>query len=207
MNSDASLELYRHPLSGHCHRVELLLSLAAIPCALITVDLTAGVHKLPDFLSKNRLGQVPVLVHGSFTLPDSNAILVYLAEQFASASGYLPKDAQGRALVQRWLSVAAGQLASGPATARLVRVFGRNFDHARAVSVAGALFGVLEQELGERDFLVGGAPTIADLALYAYTAHAPEGGISLGDYPKIRSWLGRIEALPRFLPMQRLPAA
>jgi glutathione S-transferase len=73
--------------------------------------------------------------------------------------------------------------------------------------VAGALFGVLEQELGERDFLVGGAPTIADLALYAYTARAPEGDIGLGDYPHVRAWLERIEALPRFLPMQRVPAA
>ena len=205
--SDSSLRLYRHPLSGHCHRVELLLSLAALPCELVTVDLSSGAQKLPTFLTKNSLGQVPVLEHGDFTLPDSNAILVYLAEQFSSAAVYLPSDARGRGLVQRWLSVAAGPLAHGPAAARLVRVFGRKLDHAQAVAAAGALFSVLERELAERPFLVGAGPTLADLALYAYTAHAPEGGVLLESYPRIRAWLGRIEELPRFLPMQRTPAS
>jgi glutathione S-transferase len=206
MNHPAPLQLYRHPLSGHCHRVELLLSLAELPCELVTVDLAAGAHRLPAFLARNRLGQVPVLVHGDFTLPDSNAILVYLAEQFPSAARYLPAEPRGRALVQRWLSIASGPLAQGPAAARLVRVFGKQLDHAAAVGLAEALFTVLELELAERDFLVGAAPTIADVALYAYTAHAPEGDIELAQYPRIRSWLERIEALPRFVPMQRVAA-
>jgi len=203
MTHEAPLVLYRHPLSGHCHRVELMLSLAALPCELVNVDLKAGAQKQPEFLSLNRLGQVPVLRHGDFILPDSNAIMVYLAEQFPSAASFLPRDARDRAQVQRWLSVAAGALVQGPALARVIRVFGRPLDPAPAIAAANAFLGVLELELGERAFLVGTAPSLADLALYAYTAHAPEGHVSLEPYPRIRAWLARIEALPRFKPMQR----
>ena len=206
MTTNAPLVLYRHPLSGHCHRVELLLSLAALPCELVTVDLLAGAQKRPEFLEKNRLGQVPVLVHGELTLPDSNAILTYLAETFPSATPYAPRSAQDRARMQRWLSVAAGPLATGPAAARLVKVFGAQLDHAQASSTAARLFAVLEAELVERDFIVGASPSLADLALYAYTARAPEGDVSLEPFPHLRAWLARVEALPRFLPMQHAPA-
>jgi len=203
MIHEAPLVLYRHPLSGHCHRVELLLSLSGLPCELVNVDLAAGAQKLPEFLSMNRLGQVPVLRHGDFVLPDSNAILVYLAEQFASAASFVPRDARGRAQVQRWLSVSAGALAQGPAAARVIRVFGRKLDPAPAIAAAKALFSMLELELGERDFLVGKAPSLADLALYTYTAHAPEGGVSLDPYGNVRAWLARVEDLPGFVPMKR----
>ncbi|MGC4094367.1 MAG: glutathione S-transferase [Polyangiaceae bacterium] len=203
MTNQAPLELYRFALSGHCHRVELLLSLAQLPYESVSVDLAAGAQKSPAFLAMNSFGQVPVLRHGDFTLSDSNAILVYLAEQFPSAAVYLPKGARARAEVQRWLSVAAGPLAQGPAAARAVKVFGRKLDHAQAQGVAQALFQVLEQELSTRQFLVGSAPTLADLALYAYTAHASEGEVSLEPYPQIRAWLARIEALPHFTPMQK----
>lgn len=206
MNDPASLRLYRHPLSGHCHRVELLLALAELPCELIDVDLPAGAQKHPAFLEKNSFGQVPVLVHGDFALADSNAILLYLAETFPAAAEYLPKSPRLRAALQRWLSVAAGQLAQGPAAARLVRVFGRKLDHAEAMAKANALFTVFERELAQREYFVGDAPTLADLALYAYTAHAPEGDVSLEPYPQLRAWLARLEALPRFLRMQRAGA-
>ena len=206
MNDTASLRLYRHPLSGHCHRAELLLALAELPCELIHVDLAAGAQKQPAFLEKNSFGQVPVLVHGDFALADSNAILLYLAETFPSAAEYLPQSPRLRAAMQRWLSVAAGQLAQGPAAARLVRVFARKLDHAEAVAKANALFTVFERELALREYFVGDAPTLADLALYAYTAHAPEGDVSLEPYPQVRAWLARLEALPRFLKMQRAGA-
>ena len=199
----ASLRLYRHPLSGHCHRAELLLSLAALPCELVHVDLAAAQHKQPAFLEKNSFGQVPLLVHGDFALPDSNAILLYLAETFPSAAEFLPPSASERALVQRWLSVAAGPLAQGPAAARLVRVFGRKLDHAQAVANSNALFTVFERELAGRDFFVGASPTLADLSLYSYTAHAPEGDVSLEPYPRVRAWLERLETLPRFVRMPK----
>jgi glutathione S-transferase len=200
-----ALTLYAFSLSGHCHRAQLLLCLAGLPHEVVPVDLPAGAQKRPEFLSKNPFGLVPVLRHGDFVISESNAILQYLAETFPSASAYAPKDARSRALVQRWFSVASGPLHAGPSVARLVRLFGRNYDHARAVAVAEGLFQVMEEELSDRDFLVGASATLADIAMYTYTAHAPEGDISLETYPHIRAWLGRVEGLPRFVPMARAP--
>ncbi len=195
--------VYRNPLSGHAHRVELFLSMLEIPARLVDVDLRAGAHKTPEFLSKNPFGQVPVMEDGDVTLADSNAILVYLALRYDKSGAWYPRDALAAARVQQWLSVAAGQLATGPATARLIKVFGRGLDHGRAVWVAEQLFAVMEQALAAQAFLTGATPTIADVAMYTYTAHAPEGGVMLEPYGNIRAWLARIEALPGFVPMRR----
>ena len=192
------IRLYRHALSGHSHRVELFLSLLGLPFELIDIDLKAGVHKQPDFLKLNPFGQVPVIDDDGVIVSDSNAILVYLATKCADQT-WLLRDPEGAAAVQRWLSVAAGQIAYGPAAARLVNVFGAKLDQERAKMIADNLFKLLEAHL-EGDFLVG-TPTIADVATYSYIAHAPEGGVSLQPYPKIQSWLDRIEHLPGFVPM------
>jgi glutathione S-transferase len=203
------IRLYGFPLSGHAHRVALFLSLLDLPFETIDVDLPNAAHKQPDFLARNPFGQVPAIEDGDVTLADSNAILVYLATRYDPARHWLPGDAVPAARVQQWLSVAAGPLAHGPAAARLVKLFGAPLDHARACAIAGQLYAVIEAQLADRKFLLGGTPTIADVALYSYTAHAPEGGIALDPYPNVRSWLARIEALPRFVPMQRsaVPAA
>lgn len=206
MNEAARLRLYRFPLSGHSHRAELMLSLLGVPAELVTVNLAQGEHKQPAFLAKNRFGQVPVLEAGAFSLADSNAILLYLAERYDSSHRYWPGTPEARAEVQRWLSVAAGPLANGACAARLVRVFNAPLDHDLAVRKAHELFAHLEAELSERPFLVGTSATLADVALYTYTAHAPEGDVSLAPYPAIRAWLSRIEALPGFIPMPKAPA-
>lgn len=197
------LRLYRFALSGHSHRAELLLSLLQLPFEKIDVDLARGAHKEPDFLAKNPFGQVPVIEDGDVTIADSNAILVYLASRYDPSARWLPRDAVTAARVHQWLSVAAGALAFGPAAARLVTVFGAKLDHVRAKAIAAQLFTVLDQHLADSRFLIGDLPTIADVALYSYTAHAPEGGVSLEPYDNIRTWLGRIAALPHFVPMQR----
>ena len=204
--SQPSLRLYRSPLSGHSHRVQLFASLLGLPIELVTVNLLGGEHKQPAFLAKNSLGQVPVLEDGAYTLADSNAILVYLAEQYDTEQRYWPRSVQARAQVQRWLSVAAGQLHAGPCTARLIKLFNAPFEHALAVRKSHELFSLLEVELSARSFLVGETATVADVALYSYTAHAPEGGVSLDAYPAVRAWLTRIEGLRGFVPMQRTPA-
>lgn len=207
MNQPA-LKLHGFPLSGHAHRVELFLSLLGLPFEHITVDLPNNAHKTPAFLAMNSFGQVPVLEDGDITLADSNAILVYLAVKYGGES-WLPRDALGAARVQRWLSVAAGPLAFGPAAARLIALFNAPLGKDEVTARAHELFAVMETELGKAPYFAGNAPTIADVALYAYTAHAPEGGVSLSAYPGIRDWLARIEALPGFVPMVRspLPAA
>jgi glutathione S-transferase len=107
--------------------------------------------------------------------------------------------------VQRWLSVAAGQLAYGPAAARLVTLFGAAFRPEEVIARAHALLQVLEAELTPGPWLAAGRPTIADVALYGYVARAPEGNVDLASYPQVRAWLARIEALPGFVPFQASP--
>lgn len=197
-----ALKLYHFPLSGHAHRAELMLSLLQLPAELVFVDLAKGAHKHPDFLALNAFGQVPVLDDDGVIVSDSNAILVYLAKKYGNGR-WLPEDPQGAARVQRWLSVAAGQVAYGPAAARLITVFGAAFNPEEVATRAHTLFQVMERELAKSPFLVGTEATIADVANYSYIAHAPEGNVSLQDYPNLRAWLARVEALPGFVPMPR----
>ena len=198
----SKIKLYRHPLSGHSHRVELFISMLGIDADIIDVDLASGAHKKPDFLQKNAFGQLPVLEDGELILADSNAILVYLASKYDQDRTWLPNDPIQAAQVQQFLSTAAGPIAYGPASARLVTVFGAGLDHQKAIDTAHSVLGVLDGHLADRKWLATTDPTIADLANYAYIAHAPEGNVSLQDYSRVRAWLKRVERLPGFVPMQ-----
>ena len=202
--STKPVKLYRHMLSGHCHRVELMLSLLGLPVEFIEVDLANRAHKQPEFLSLNSFGQVPVIDDNGVILADANAILVYLAKRYAPDK-WLPEDAVGAAKVQRWLSAAAGPLAFGPARARLITVFGAPFNAEDVINSAHALLSVMNLELSRSAFLVGDQPTIADIAGYSYIAHAPEGNVSLQEYPQVRAWLNRVETLPGFVAMKKSP--
>jgi len=194
------IRLYTTLLSGHGHRVKLFLTLLDLPFEVVELDMKAGDNRKPDYLALNPFGQVPTIQDGDITLFDSNAILVYLAKRYGDAS-WLPEDPLGAAAVQRWLSLAAGQIAFGPCTARLVTVFGAPHDHETAKKLAVKLFDVLDRELAAKSFAAGNQVTIADIAAHTYIAHAPEGGVSLDPYPNIRTWLRRVEALPRFIAM------
>ncbi len=199
------IRLYRFALSGHAHHVQLMLSLLDLPTELIDVDLLAAEQKKPEFLARNPLGQVPVIEDGDFTLADSNAILVYLALAYDERRRWLPQQATTQAEVQRWLGIAAGPLAAGAAHARFATLFNRPVN-PQAQPTARHLFGVVENHLEGRTWLAtNDHPTIADVAMYSYTAHAPEGGISLEPYPRLRAWLQRIEALQGFVGMARSP--
>lgn len=187
-------------LSGHCHRVRLFLSLLGVAYESRSVDLAGGQHRRPEFLRLNPWGQVPYLVHGTTGIADSNAILVYLAKTLG-ARDWLPDDPEGAAAVQRWLSMAAGELAYGPAAARRARVFRKEEPAASVVESSRRFLAFLDAHLAGSTFLVGVSPTIADLAHYTYVARVPEGGIPLGPYPHVRAWLERIEGLPGFEPM------
>lgn len=201
----------RHPLitlhgtehSGHAHRVVLLLRMLEIPYRFASAPVE--VRRSAEFLRLNPLGQIPVLEDGPTVICDSNAILVYLAKRYAPASQWLPEEPLAAARVQRWLSIAAGELRYGPALARLIAQWGDTSDRDGALRIAERLFRFMEAHLQERTYLAADQPTIADLACYSYTAHAPEGGISLQPYRSLRTWLARIEALPRFEPMPPLP--
>ncbi|MBC7602876.1 MAG: glutathione S-transferase [Ramlibacter sp.] len=194
------IRLHTLDISGHCHRVEMFLSMLELPYVLVPVDMFSGEHKKPPFVALNPLGQVPVIEDGDVTLADSNAILIYLESKYAPGQ-WLPRDPVGAAQVQRWLSMAAGLLAFGPAMARATLIFKRPDDTAPAIARAVRLLDLMELELKNSEFLVGSKPTLADVALYSYVARAPEGNVSLDPYPHVRAWLARIEALPRFVPM------
>ncbi|MGE8306385.1 glutathione S-transferase family protein [Pseudomonas sp. B21-031] len=197
-----AIKLYNFPKSGHAHRIELMLSLLKLPTELVFVDLAKGEHKQPAFLALNPFGQVPVIDDNGTVIADSNAILVYLAKKYDNGT-WLPEEPEAAARVQRWLSVAAGPLAFGPAAARLVTVFGAAFNTDEVIGRAHTLLKVIDAELAKAPFLTGSQPTIADVANYSYIAHAPEGNVSLEPYANVRSWLARIEALPGFVPMPR----
>lgn len=199
------MKLYHHPLSGHAHRAHLFVSLLGLPYELVEVDLAAGEHKKPEFLKLNPFGQVPVLEDGGVVIADSNSILVYLAKK-AGRADWLPEDPQGAAAVQRWLSVAAGELAYGPAAARLITVFGAKFNAEEVIARAHVLLGRLEAHLAGSDWLAADRPTIADVAIYSYVARAPEGNVDLSAYPAVLAFLGRVEALPGFVPFVKTPA-
>ncbi|MCI3207474.1 MULTISPECIES: glutathione S-transferase N-terminal domain-containing protein [Pandoraea] len=198
------IRLYRFALSGHCHRVELMLRLLDLPYETVDVDLGSGEHKQPPYLAINPFGQVPAIDDNGVVLADSNAILVYLANRYDVSHAWLPQDAVAAADVQRWLSVAAGDLAFGAAAARVAVVFNRNVDTTAMIERGVLLLTRLEAHLSgpkATAFVTAATPTIADIALYTYLAHAPEGNVSLQPYPAVRAWLARIEAMPRFVPM------
>lgn len=193
------VKIHSFPLSGHAHRVRLFANVAGIPHELIEVDLAAGEQKRPAFLALNPAGQVPVIEDGEIVLSDANAILVYLARKYAPA--FLPQDPVLEAEVQKFLTLAAGEIAFGPAAARLINVFNAKLDADFAKATAAKVLGKLDAHLQGRQFLVGDRATIADIAIYSYTAHAPEGDVSLEPYPNVRRLLSNVEALDGFVAM------
>jgi glutathione S-transferase len=201
---ESSITLHGTALSGHTHRVELLLRALDLPYRFVPAP--PEVRRSGAFLALNPLGQIPVLQDGDVTLADSNAILVYLAERYAAGSTWWPREAVAAARVQRWLSIAAGEVAYGPNLARLIVTRGVPGDTARAVAIAERLLRFMDAHLAGQDYLAAPHPTIADLACYSYVAHAPEGGIALAPFPAVGAWLRRIETLPGFKPMPPAPA-
>lgn len=199
--------LHGTPLSGHTHRVALLLAMLGLPHRLAPAP--ADVRASAAFRALNPLGQVPVIEDGPIVLADSNAILVYLVRRYAPDSHWLPDDPVAAAQVQRWLSIAAGEIMYGPATARLIALWAMPGVPSEAARIAGRLLPFMDAHLDGRQWLATSKPTIADLACYGYVAHAPEGGIDLAPWRNIDAWLRRVEALPGFIaiPPSPIPAA
>jgi glutathione S-transferase len=197
--TSSSIVVHGIALSGHTHRVVNFLSLLGVPYRL--VESPAAVRKTPAFLALNPLGQIPVLEDGALVLSDSTAILVYLAKRYGGGAAWLPEEPVAAAQVQRWLSIAAAEMRFGPAMARAMTLWGGPGVLADCHAIAARLLGFMEHHLTDRSFLAAAHPTIADVAGYSYTARAPEGRISLAEFPHVRAWLARVEALPGFLAM------
>lgn len=199
------IKLYQFALSGNCHKIRLLLSLMGLPYEGINVSGAKGEHKSPEFLALNPFGQVPVLVDGDVVLRDSQAILFYLAQTYGSARGqsnWWPGDTAQAAQLMAWLSVASSEVSRGPGMLRMHYKFGRAIDVPATEKISTDLLKVLDAHLAQRDWLVGDAISIADVAVYPYIALAPEGQVNLLPYTHVVKWLSRIQALPAYVGME-----
>lgn len=195
--------LYTTRYSGHGHRVRLFLQLLGLEHRV--VEAAADMRASAEFAALNPLRQIPVLQDGDVLLSDSNAILVYLAKTYDRSGTWLPEAPLEAAQVQRFLSLAAGEVRHGPCAARMTAQWNMPGDPVQQVQIAQRLLAFLEQHLAAQEWLAAGKPTIADLACYAYVAHAPEGGIALDAYPSVRAWIARVQSIPGFVGMDELP--
>ena len=164
----------------------------------LIADLTASVNAVRPGRTRMRNFDMPLAIAAS-TLLLLGLLMVYSAS-IALADG--PRYASyGRYyfVIRHGLFVSAGLVGAAVVLSIPIRAVDATLARAHA------LLAVMESELAQRDFLAGSEPTIADVACYAYVAHAPEGNVSLADYPRIRAWLSRIENLPRFVPMESSP--
>lgn len=189
--------LYSMQNSGNCYKPRLILRLLGLPFRLVDTDSMAGETRTPAFLALNPNGKVPLLVlPDGRRLAESNAMLLHLAEE----SDYLPADRYERALCYQWLFFEQYSHEPYIAVARAYRHLGRQ--GATPAQLAGldkhghAALRVMETRLGEADWFAGSAYSVADIALYAYTHVAGEGGFDLAPYPRIRAWLARVAARP-----------
>jgi glutathione S-transferase len=198
--SNVMIKLYQFQLSGNCHKVRLMLSLLAAPFQAIDVSGAEREYKSTEFLELNPFGQVPVLVHGDVVVRDSQAILAYLGQTFGYGTWW-PKQASAMAEVVAWLATAANEVAHGPNLLRLQHRFGRVIDVPAAEAISQNLLAILESRLNGKQWLVGSAVTVADVAMYPYIALAPEAHIDLQAFPEVQSWLARIQALPGYIGM------
>lgn len=194
------MKLYDLELSGNCYKVRLFAALADIRLDVVPVDFMSGEHKRPPLITLNPWGELPILQDGEVVLRDSQAILVYLAGRYADER-WLPRDPAGLGQVMQWLSTSANEIQNGPGAARLVDKFGFALDKADTVRRANRILPLIEAHLASHAWLALGRPTIADCAVMPYVALAPEGGLSLADYPNISQWIARIKSLPGFVAM------
>lgn len=199
------IRLHDNLSSGNGYKVRLLLSQLDIPYERIEYDIDRGETRTPAFLERiNANGRVPVLEteRGEF-LPESNAILCYLAED----TGFVPDEPLERVLVLRWLFFEQYSHEQNIATPRFWTTHGIEMTEERRILLTGkrelgyAALGVMESHLAENDFFVGGSYTVADVALYAYTHVAHEGGFDLAPYPAVRAWIERVAAQPGHVPI------
>ena len=198
--------LHDNLASGNGYKVRLLLAQLGVPFRRIEYDITGGETRTPDFLNRiNPNGRVPVLETdtGEF-LAESDAILFYLAED----TPFFPAGRLERARVLQWMFFEQYSHEPNIAVARAwVHVFGLEMTEERRLALATKrklgydALGVMERHLSGNDFFVGGRYTVADIALYAYTHVAHEGGFDLAGYPAVRAWMGRVTARPGHVPI------
>ena len=188
--------VYGTSASGNCHKVRMVLDITGVPYAWREVDILQAGTRSPEFLRLNPNGKVPVVVLDDGTaLAESNAILWF----FGEGTRLLPDDRLGRAQMLQWMFFEQYTHEPAIAVARFLRVFLRKDDDPRLTELlarGNRALGVMEQHLATRDYFVGGRLSLADLALFAYTHRAGDGGFDLAAFPAVRAWLARCLAQP-----------
>jgi len=196
--------LYDYLPSGNGYKVRLVLRQLGLPYELVELDIKRGATRTPEFLAKNPNGRIPLLeIPGRGYLGESHAIISYLAE----GTALVPADRLDRARMWQWMCFEQYNLEPNIGTARFwitslgksEAELGEKLEEKRRNGHAA--LHVLERGLEGRAFLVGDRYSLADVALYAYTHVAPEGGFALEDYPAIRAWCARVAAQPGHVPI------
>ena len=195
------MKLYNVAYSGNSYKVRLLLSHLGIPCEIVEVDILNGASRTAEFLKINPNGRTPVLDDDGFVLAESNAILAYLAR----GTKYLPEERKMFALVLQWLFFEQYSHEPFIATSRFWLQHKPDSPERAALLASKrdggwAALKIMEQHLAKTDFIVGDY-SIADIALFAYTHVADEGGFPLDDFPKLRAWIERVKVEPGFITM------
>jgi len=201
------LTLHDNITSGNGYKARLLLALLKTPYKRIEYDVDVGATRTPEYLARvNANGRIPVLQLDDGTcLPESNAILWYLAE----GTPYLPADRLARAQALQWMCFEQYSHEPNVATIRYWITHNLEMTPERVAAMPGkrkqgvAALAVMEGHLAKNPWFAGGAFSIADIALYAYTHVAEEGGFDLKPYPALRAWLARIAALPGYIPITK----
>jgi glutathione S-transferase len=195
------MKLYNVAYSGNSYKVRLLLAHLGIAYDIVEVDILKGESRTPEFLKINPNGRTPVLDDNGFVLAESNAILAYLAR----GSKYLLDDRQVFGLIFQWLFFEQYSHEPFIATSRFWLQHKPDSPERTTLLAAKrdggwAALKIMEDHLTKSDFFVDNY-SIADIALFAYTHVAHEGGFPLDDFPKIRAWIERVTAQPGFAPM------
>ena len=196
-------KVYGMRTSGNCYKVKLLLEQLGESYEWEEIPSTRIQPRTKGFFAINPNGKVPVLrLADGRHLPESNAILFYLAED----TPYLPQDRFDRAQVLQWLFFEQNNHEPSVAEARFIKRYYQDSDsrwlELPTLHVRGyRALGVMEQALARQPYLAGDAFTIADISLFAYTHVAHEGGYDLTPYPAINSWLERVKGQPGFTPL------
>jgi glutathione S-transferase len=195
-----ALRLYDYAASANCYKVRLALAQLERPYERIPVDLFAGETLGDDFRARNPLRETPVLeLEDGRHLPDSGAILVYLAD----GTPLLPGDAFDRAQVVRWLIFEQTEVIQGLGGLRFRLLTGRlapgDEEAARRRQIGEKVLRLLDEHLAARPFLVAGRYSVADIALYGYVHVAGGAGIEMGPYSHVGAWIARVEAQPGFI--------
>lgn len=195
--TELEMKLYEFALSGHSHKIRLMLALLGKDYESVLLNGQQREQKSTAFLAINPFGQVPVLQDGDTTIRDSLAILVYLARQYG-AEHWFPQAPAAMAQVMAWLSTAANEVTRGPNALRLHHKFGRDIHLAEAEQITVSLLDIVQMQLSQQPWLAGEQISIADIAVYPYLALAPEAKVDLSPYPAITDWISRIQALPNY---------